>query len=47
MSEHANTRNKKLRRAIIASVSVLAVLAAGGIVFSIVERIRDAADRAT
>ena len=44
---NANLRNKSLRRVVVASVSLLAVFAAGGIVFSIVERIRDASDRAT
>ena len=46
MSGHANTRNKKLRRAIIVSVSLLTVFAAGGIVFGVIEKIRESVDRA-
>ncbi len=38
---------RKRRRTVFVSVGLLAMLAAGGIVFSIVERTRDIADRAT
>lgn len=44
--EAMNLRDKKLRRTVRTSVSLLSVCVAGGIVFGIVERIRDAADRA-
>lgn len=46
MSETANFRNKKLRRAVVASVSLLAVFVAGGLALSVYAWIRDAADRA-
>jgi len=48
MSEAAaNIRNKKLRRVVIGSVSLLTVFVAGGLALSVYARIRDAADRAT
>jgi hypothetical protein len=48
MSESAaNHSNKNRRRAVLVSVSLLAALVAGGLVFAVVERFRDAADRAT
>jgi hypothetical protein len=43
----SNSRNKKHHRAVFASVGLLAVLAASVLVYSIVERIRDASDLAT
>ena len=47
MSEHpANLHNKKRRRAVLASVGLLSVLVAGGLVFAFIERVRDASDRA-
>lgn len=39
-------RNKK-RRAVIVSTSLVAMLVAGGLAFAFVEKVRDAADRAT
>lgn len=39
--------NRKRRRAILISVSLLSVLAAGGLALGIIEKVRDASDRAT
>lgn len=48
MSDHAGKiRHDKRRRAVLASVSLLAALVAGGLVFAFVEKVRDASDRAT
>jgi hypothetical protein len=48
MSEHPkNLRNKILRRAVLASVGLVAALVAGSLVLAFVERVRDASDRAT
>jgi len=48
MSEpDARSRNKKSRRAALISVGLFAVLVAGGLVFSFIERVREASDRAT
>ncbi len=41
-----NQRNKKLRRIVLASVGLLAVLTAGGIVFGVIEQVRESVDRA-
>lgn len=41
----ANLRNKKDRRVVIGSVSVLALLAAGGLALSVYERLQDVYDR--
>ena len=47
MSESAtNHSHKKRRRAVFVSVCLLAALVAGGLVFAVVERIREAYDRA-
>lgn len=47
MSElDANLRYKKRRRTILLSMSLLALLAASGLVLGVIENIRDAFDRA-
>ncbi|MGH7169122.1 MAG: hypothetical protein ACRELG_02450 [Gemmataceae bacterium] len=47
MSEHpTRLHNKNRRRAVLASVGLLAALVAGGIVFALIERVREAVDRA-
>jgi hypothetical protein len=47
MSEcDASFRNKKSRPVIVASVSLLAVFAAGGILFGVIEHVRESVDRA-
>jgi hypothetical protein len=47
MSESAAShRIKKRRRVVFVSSSMLAALVAGGLVFAVVESIRDTADRA-
>lgn len=46
MSESATSFNNKRRRVFVASVNLLALCAAGGLVFGFVEKVRDAADRA-
>jgi hypothetical protein len=48
MSESAaNPRNRTRRRAVLASLSLLTLLSAAGLILALVERIRDASDRAT
>lgn len=42
----ANPRKKILRRTVVVSVSLLALCAAGGLGFTVVEKVRDTADRA-
>jgi hypothetical protein len=37
----------KRRRPVLASVRLLAALIAGGLVFALIEKVRDASDRAT
>ncbi len=41
-----NPRNKKRRRIVLASVGLLAVVAAGGIVFGVIGQVLEAVDRA-
>ena len=43
----ANKRNIKRRRAVLASVGLLAALTLSGLVFTFVEKVREASDRAT
>ena len=43
----AKIRAKKRRRAVLASLSLLTVLIASGLVLAFVEKVRDASDRAT
>lgn len=42
----ARIHNRKRRRATVLSLSLLATLAASGLIFSCVEKVRDASDRA-
>jgi ABC-type Mn2+/Zn2+ transport system permease subunit len=41
----ANRRSKKLRRVVVSSVILLALLVAGGLALSVYARIRDVVDR--
>ena len=47
MFGHSEIHNTKRRRALMLSVSLLALLAGAALVLAFVEKVRDASDRAT